>query len=182
MICYQLTDCQIARCRSAAKQVTERRSRFSKGKGSQWHQGQFGTPDVSTRVGFFGEIALHEIISVWFKSIPVPNIDPVKKVQRYDFDWKTPVGQKHEVKTTVAEAESERNYVREKAVESADTFWFLSTPDTENGLVYLRGWCRRDELLERSVKAKGKGNWENLLIETESLNSIKDFLDMRKSK
>ena len=121
-------------------------------------------------------------MSVWFQSIPVPNIDPVKKVQRYDFDWKTPVGQKHEVKTTVAEAESERNYVREKAVENADTFWFLSTPDTENGSVYLRGWCRKEELIESSVKAKGKGNWENLLIETESLNSIKEFLDMRKIK
>jgi hypothetical protein len=180
MLSYQLTSQQIAKCIRCAREVTDRRSKFSKGKGSTWHAGSFGTPDVSTRVGFFGEVALYEILSVWFKSIPSPKIEVTTAVQKYDFDWKTPVGSKHEVKTTVAAPDGDQNYVRVKAIPHADTFWFLSTSDPECGDVYLRGWVTKDELLERSVERKGRGNWVNRVIETENLNTANQFLEHRK--
>lgn len=180
MYSYQLTDMQVSKCIRCAKEVTDRRSRYSKGKGSKWHAGSFNSPDVSTRVGFFGEIAFYEILSTYFKSVPKPNIEVTTAVKRYDCDWKTPVGSKHEIKTTVSFPEGEQNYVRVKALENADTFWFMSTDRVDSGHVYMRGWLTKSELLERSTEKKGKGNWVNRVVATENLNSLNQFLELRK--
>ena len=182
MVCYELTKLQMRTCRQCAIEVTEQRAKWSKGRGSQWHKGQFDTPDVSTRIGFFGEIALYEILRVWFPKMRYPDIQVRRKVQRYDFDWNTPAGSKHEVKTTVAAPDADANYVRESAVENADVFWFMATEDPDCGIVFLRGWCTRSELLDLGLVKHGKGNWKNYVMETELLRQLPDFLEFRNKR
>ena len=64
MVAYQLTRAQLAKCRRCAIEVSEKRARWSKGRGSKWHKGQFATPDIATRIGFFGEIAIYELLNI----------------------------------------------------------------------------------------------------------------------
>jgi len=182
MVAYQLTRAQLAKCRRCAIEVSEKRARWSKGRGSKWHKGQFATPDIATRIGFFGEIAIYELLNIWFPKVPYPNIEVSQKVQKYDFEWATPVGCKHEVKTTVAEPEAEQNYVRQSAVNNADVFWFLSTENAECGMMYLRGWCEKQYLLDHAMVKQGKGNWNNYVMQTEDLRSLNEFLKYRSSK
>ena len=179
MVAYQLTRAQIAQCRRCAIEVSEKRAKWSKGRGGKWHQGQFATPDVATRIGFFGEIAIYQILSIWFPRVPFSNIEVRQKVQKFDFEWQTPVGAKHEVKTTVALPDAELNYVRQSAVNNADVFWFFATEDAECGLLYLRGWCEKNHLLENGYIKQGKGDWKNYVIETEVLKQLPQFLDLR---
>lgn len=179
MVAYQLTSQQIAQCKRCAIEVSNKRARFSKGRGSKWHKGQFATPDIATRIGFFGEIAIYQILSIWFPRVPFSNIEVRHKVQKFDFEWTTPVGSKHEVKTTVALPEAERNYVRQSAVNNADVFWFFATEDAECGLLYLRGWCEKAFLLENADVKQGKGNWKNYVIDTDLLKPLPQFLKLR---
>ena len=120
------------------------------------------------------------ILSVYFKSIPMYNIDIDYGVKSEDFIWKTPVGAKHEVKTTVASPDSQPNYLRKQAVDKGEVFWFMSIRDASIAEVYMRGWCTRDELLNRSTIKQGKGDWFNYVIETDRLNPVASFLKMRK--
>lgn len=120
------------------------------------------------------------ILSTYFKSIPFYNIDVDYGVKSEDFIWKTPVGQKHEVKTTVAAPDAQPNYLRKQAVDKAEVFWFMSIADADSATVYMRGWCTQDELLNRAKIKQGKGKWVNYVIETDQLNTVASFLQMRK--
>ena len=179
MYACQLTHAQISECKKNAISVTQARQKYSRGKGGKWHRGQFNRPWTSTMVGFKGEVALYEILSVYFKTFPMYQIGLQKKVKRHDYEWRTPLGKLHEVKTTVSAADSAANFVREKAINSADLFWFMSIPSIEETNVFLRGWLTKSELLERSTVVKGKGDWKNYRVDTDQLNGLNDFLKLR---
>lgn len=179
MYAYQLTHAQLHDCKKNAIAVTKARQIYSKGKGQQWHRGQFDRPSTSTMIGFKGEIAFYEILSVYFKTLPMYQITVQKKVKKHDFEWKTPLGNLHEVKTTVGAAVSEANFVREKAIKSADLFWFMSVASVDESTVFLRGWLTQSELIERATLVKGKGNWKNYRVDTDQLNGLNDFLKLR---
>lgn len=179
MICYQLTDKQYLECQRAAEAVTQRRARFSKGKGGDWHAGAFSKPSISTRVGFCGELAFYEILSTWFKSLPRYELQVKKKVDKCDYKWTTPLGSRHEVKTTVASPDGEYNYIRQQAVEDSEVFWFMSTQDTESRDYYLRGYVTAEQLKDRATLKKGRGDWHNYLMLTEDLEKLSTFLDLR---
>lgn len=176
MIVYQLNTDEIRRASVAALQVTKQRRRFSKNVGSAWHKGAFRSPEISTRIGFFGEIAFWQIMSVYFKDLPMPAIDVDRRVRRFDFDWNTPFGSRHEVKTTIGSADGERNYVREDAAELADVFWFIATHSDGSGRMVLRGWISAEDLSHKAQKLTGRGGWKNLVIATEDLNPVSRFI------
>jgi len=176
MVVYQLRADEIRRASVAALQVTKQRSRFSKNVGSAWHKGAFRSPEISTRIGFFGEIAFWQVMRVYFKDVPMPAIDVERRVRRFDFDWQTQFGSRHEVKTTISSADGERNYVREDAAELADVFWFIATDSDASGRMVIRGWISASELPEKAQRLRGRGGWKNLVIATEDLKPVSRFI------
>lgn len=179
MVCYELSSQEFLACKRAAVQVASVRSRWASNKQSQWAKGMHGSRSLSTLIGFVGEVAMWNILSCHFRTIPRYNIDVDYGVKSQDFVWKTPVGEKHEVKTTVAAPDGDLNYLRTDAVEKSDVFWFMSMRETNVPEVYMRGWCTRQQVKDRSTIKHGKGNWSNYVIETERLNTVGSFLQFK---
>ena len=180
MVCYELSQTELRSCSAAAESIANVRGKWAKNKASKWAQGMYGSRALTMQIGFTGEIAMWNILSVYFKSIPHYNIQVDYGCKDCDFDWKTPVGAKHEVKTTVASPDGQPNYLRKQAVDNADVFWFMSMQETRSSEVYMRGWCTRDELLDRAVIKQGKGDWFNYVIDTDRLNPLSTFLQLRR--
>lgn len=176
MIEYEMTDKQFQRCESLALKVTAKRKPSYK---TDWNHSAFRTDHYASMIGFAGEFCFHQIISVYFKSIPLPDMNVHRSIRKIDFEWKTPIGTLHEVKSTVQNAEGGVNYVREDMIDRADVFWFMSTIDPTSRSYWLRGYVTADELQERGKKKKGRGKWVNYVIETDRLNPVSNFLKLK---
>ena len=176
MISYEMTDKQFKRCEEVALKVTAKRK---KGWKTDWHRSAFRTDHHASLIGFAGEFCFHQIMSVYFRSIPLPDLSVHRSPRKIDFEWKTPLGSLHEVKTTVQSAEGGVNYVREDMIERSDVFWFMSTIDSTCKLYTLRGFATCDILKERGKLKKGRGKWTNYVIETDDLDPVSEFLKLR---
>lgn len=171
-----MTQKQFNRCESVALQVTSKRK---KGWKTDWNRSAFSTAHYASLIGFAGEFCFHQIMSVYFKSIPLADLSVHRSIRKIDFEWKTPIGSLHEVKTTVQSPEGGVNYVREDMIDRAEVFWFMSTIEPTSHSYWLRGYVTADELKERGQQKKGRGKWVNYVIETDSLNPVSQFLEMR---
>ena len=177
MLSYELTDKQYSRCLSAAIAITKRRKKDWK---SDWHKSAFSEPHKATMIGLCGEIAFYQILSTYFKKLPHPDLSVNDKRKQSDFIWSTPFGSKHEIKTTVQSPEGGVNYLRKQAADRSDLFWFLSTVDVETRLFYLRGFATQDHLKKYAIEKKGRGNWINLVIETDDLLPVNKLIKLKK--
>lgn len=173
---YELTDRQWRECNRVSLAILDKRKAGWK---TDWHRGTFQQPHVSTRIGLCGEIAFHQILRTYFKRVPFPDLSVNQRPSKIDFEWKTPLGNKHEVKTTVQTAEGGVNYLREDVVNRADLYWFMATDSADSRTITLRGFATRKRIKDRATVKKGRGKWSNFVIDTDDLFPLSWFLSLK---
>lgn len=176
MIEYELTERQWNECERVSLAILNKRKAGWK---TDWHRGTFNKPHLSTRIGLCGEIAFHQIMRTYFKTIPFPDMAVQRSPNKVDFVWKTPLGSLHEVKTTVQSPQGGVNYLRQDVVERADLYWFMATTDQDSRSFYLRGFATRDHIKTKAVLKSGRGKWDNYVLDTDDLFPVSRFLNLK---
>lgn len=176
MVAYELTERQWNECERVALAILNKRKAGWK---TDWHRGTFKQPHMSTRIGLCGEIAFHQIMRAWFKQIPFPDMSVQRRPNKIDFDWTTPAGKLHEVKTTVQSPEGGVNYLREDVVDRADVYWFMAVTHQDSREFYLRGWATRDHIKQHGTVKSGRGKWNNYVLDTDDLLPVSLFTNLR---
>lgn len=176
MVSYELTERQWNECNRVALAILDKRKAGWK---TDWHRGTFQQPHISTRVGLCGEIAFHQILRTYFKRIPYPDLSVNQRPSKIDFEWETPLGNKHEVKTTIQNPDGGVNYLREDVVDRADLYWFLATDSIDSRCFTLRGFATRKRVKTLGNIKKGRGKWSNYVLDTENLFPLSWFLSLK---